>query len=330
VISLLVTGAAGFIGANFVRGLLERGEDVFVAAYDKLTYAGNFENLRDLLERFGGKIVFVQGDICDGALVRETLATHRVQRIVHLAAESHVDRSIVSPSEFVRTNVLGTQVLLDAARDARIERFVHVSTDEVYGSLPEDRPDLRFTESSPLQPNSPYAASKAAADCLVRAAIHTHNLPAIITRCANNLGPRQFPEKLIPLFITSLIDGKKVPLYGDGMNVRDWIHVDDHCDALWLILTRGRVGEIYNIGADAELTNRRLTEMLLERMGKAWDDSVELVPDRPGHDRRYAIDASKLRRELGWAPRYRFEEALDQTIRWYRDNERWWRPLKRS
>jgi dTDP-glucose 4,6-dehydratase len=248
--------------------------------------------------------------------------------VVHCAAESHVDRSIEDAAPFVTTNVLGTQILLEAARDAGIERFVMVSTDEVYGSLPLERSDLRFDEASPLAPRSPYAASKAAADVMALAYHHTFDLGVTVTRCSNNFGPYQFPEKVIPLFVTNLIDGKKVPLYGDGLNVRDWIHVEDHCEALVAILERGRPGVAYNVGADNERSNQELTHAILDLMG-APRSMIEPVADRPGHDRRYAIDASRLAEELGWRPSWsRWPEALESTIRWYREHEAWWRPLK--
>src|SRR5262245_13497422 len=236
--TILVTGAAGFIGSNFVRMLLERGEDVKLVALDKLTYAGNLENLADLLK--DKRLAFVKADICDVATVERVWDEHRIREVVHFAAESHVDRSIMSSGPFVQTNVVGTQVLLDLAKGKGVDRFLQVSTDEVYGSLPEDRPDIKFTEETPLQPNSPYSASKAAADCFVRAYYHTHHLPVLITRCSNNYGPYQFPEKALPLFITNLMEGRKIPLYGDGMNVRDWLYVEDHCDAIWTVLTGGK------------------------------------------------------------------------------------------
>jgi dTDP-glucose 4,6-dehydratase len=223
---------------------------------------------------------------------------------------------------------MGTQVLLDIARAKGVQRFLQVSTDEVYGSLPEDKPDIKFTEQTPLQPNSPYSASKAAADCLVRAYFHTFQMPVLITRCSNNYGPYQFPEKLISLFVTNLIEGKKVPLYGDGMNVRDWLYVEDHCDALWTVLTKAAPGELYNIGGNNEIPNRRITETVLREMGKDWDQSVQYVKDRPGHDRRYAIDASKIQQQLGWSPRHPFDQAIRATIDWYRKNEPWWRAVK--
>jgi dTDP-glucose 4,6-dehydratase len=324
--TILVTGAAGFIGSNFVRWVLHHDQSVRLIAFDKLTYAGNLANLTDLLS--DPRLIFIRGDICDAAEVNGAVEEHDVEEIVNFAAESHVDRSILSSGPFISTNVGGTQVLLDVARQKNVARFLQISTDEVYGSLPENRPDLKFTEDTPLAPNSPYSASKAAADFLVRSYVHTFNMPAIITRCSNNFGPYQFPEKVIPLFITNLLEGKKVPLYGDGMNVRDWLYVEDHCEALWAVLRRGKAGEVYNIGGDNEITNRLLTETLLREMGKSWDASVQYVKDRPGHDRRYAIDASKIHRELGWSPRQQFPDALRKTIQWYLANAPWWQAIR--
>ena len=326
--TLLVTGAAGFIGSNFVRMLLNRGESVRLVAYDKLTYAGNLANLSDLLEKHPDKVVFVKGDICDPAQVESTWQGQKVTEVVHFAAESHVDRSILGSGPFVQTNVTGTQVLLDVAKAKGVEKFLYVSTDEVYGTLPEDKPEIKFTEETPLQPNSPYSASKAGGDCLVRSYFHTFHLPVLTTRCSNNYGPYHFPEKLIPLFVTNLMEGKKVPLYGDGMNIRDWLYVEDHCDAIWTVLNKGRFGEVYNVGGNNEITNRVITETLIREMGKNWDDCVTYVKDRPGHDRRYAIDASKIKSELGWSPKYRFEQAIKTTIQWYKDNQPWWRAIK--
>jgi dTDP-glucose 4,6-dehydratase len=326
--TLLVTGAAGFIGSNFVRMLLNRGEQVKLVAYDKLTYAGNLANLSDLLEKHPDKLTFVRGDICDEELVAATWKEHNVTEVVHFAAESHVDRSILGSGPFVQANVVGTQVLLDVAKAKNVEKFLYVSTDEVYGTLPEDRPDIKFTEETPLQPNSPYSASKAGGDCLVRAYFHTFHLPVLTTRCSNNYGPYHFPEKLIPLFVTNLMEGKKVPLYGDGLNVRDWLYVEDHCDAIWTVLNKGRFGEAYNVGGNNEITNRVITETLIREMGKKWDDCVTYVKDRPGHDRRYAIDATKIQRELGWFPKHKFETAIKTTIQWYKDNQPWWRNIK--
>ena len=325
--TILVTGAAGFIGANFVRMLLGRNEPVRLVALDKLTYAGNLANLEGLLDH-EDRLVFVRGDICDTKLVAELFDKHGITEVVNFAAESHVDRSILGSGPFVQTNVVGTQVLLDAARAKNVAKFLQVSTDEVYGSLPEDKPEIKFTEETPLQPNSPYSASKAAADCLVRSYHHTFGTPVLTTRCSNNYGPYQFPEKLIPLFVTNLIEGKKVPLYGDGMNVRDWLCVEDHCEALWAVLNRGHFGEVYNIGGNNEIPNRRITETILCEMGKSWDQSVQYVKDRPGHDRRYAIDASKIKNELGWEPKHRFEQAIRTTIDWYRTHDGWWRSIK--
>lgn len=326
--TILVTGAAGFIGSNFVRLLLNRGEKAKLIAFDKLTYAGNLANLSDLLEKHPDQLTFVKGDICDEEMVRATWQDHKVTEVVHFAAESHVDRSILGSGPFVQTNVVGTQVLLDVAKNKNVEKFLYVSTDEVYGTLPEDRPDIKFTEETPLQPNSPYSASKAGGDCLVRAYFHTFHMPVLTTRCSNNYGPYHFPEKLIPLFVTNLMEGKKVPLYGDGLNVRDWLYVEDHCDAIWTVLNKGELGEVYNVGGNNEITNRVITETLIREMGKKWDDCVTYVKDRPGHDRRYAIDASKIQRQLGWSPKHRFEEAIKTTIQWYKDNQSWWRNIK--
>lgn len=324
--TILVTGAAGFIGANFVRMLLKQDLDLRLVAYDKLTYAGNMENLSDLLG--DPRLIFVRGDICDAQAVEQAISDNGVSEVVNFAAESHVDRSILGSGPFVNTNVVGTQVLLDASRKLGISRFLQVSTDEVYGTLPEDQPEVKFTEQTPLSPNSPYSASKTAADCLVRSYFHTFGMPVLTTRCSNNYGPYQFPEKLIPLFVTNLIEGKQVPLYGDGLNVRDWLYVEDHCEAIWTVLNRGQFGEVYNIGGNNELTNRRITEVVLKAMNASWETSVRYVKDRPGHDRRYAIDASRIKRELGWEPKFRFEQAIAHTINWYRTNEQWWRNIK--
>jgi len=324
--NILVTGAAGFIGSNFVRMLIGRGEQAKIIALDKLTYAGNLANLQDLMK--DPRLTFLRGDICDEPFIAKLFKEHGITHVVHFAAESHVDRSILSSGPFIQTNVVGTQVLLDAAKANSVERFLQVSTDEVYGTLPEDQPDVKFTEETPLAPNSPYSASKAAGDCLVRSYFHTFHMPVLITRCSNNYGPYHFPEKLIPLFVTNLMEGKKVPLYGDGLNVRDWLYVEDHCDAIWTVLRKGKPGEVYNIGGNNELTNRKITEVVLREMGKDWDASVQYVKDRPGHDRRYAIDAGKIKRELGWEPRHRFEEAIKTTIAWYKAHEDWWRAIK--
>lgn len=327
--TVLVTGGCGFIGSNFVRFVRRVRPNARIINLDSLTYSGNPENLADLA---GDPLYrFVHGDICDRPLV-ERLAGE-CDAIVHFAAESHVDRSIIDAGPFIRTNVGGTQVLLDVLRarqaaGASTPRMLYISTDEVYGSLPLERPDLLFTEESPILPNSPYAASKAAGDGLVRAYHHTFGLDLVTTRCSNNFGPYHFPEKVIPLFITNLIDGEKVPLYGDGLNVRDWLHVEDHCDAVLHVLECGSPGEVYNVGGNNERNNLDLTRTILRLMGK--DESmIRYVKDRPGHDRRYAIDATKIRRELGWAPtRSAWPQALEATIAWYRDNESWWRRVK--
>jgi dTDP-glucose 4,6-dehydratase len=272
--------------------------------------------------------VFVKGDICDPDVVSAAFDDHGVSDVVHFAAESHVDRSIMGSGPFVQTNVVGTQVLLDVARAKGVEKYLQVSTDEVYGTLPEDKPEVKFTEETPLQPNSPYSASKAAGDCLARSYFHTFHMPVLITRCSNNYGPYHFPEKMIPLFVTNLMEGKQVPLYGDGMNIRDWLYVEDHCDAIWTVLNKGRFGEVYNIGGNNEITNRKITETILREMGRNWDESVRYVKDRPGHDRRYAIDATKIQTELGWWPKHKFEDAIKTTIQWFKDNESWWRSIK--
>jgi dTDP-glucose 4,6-dehydratase len=315
--TVLVTGGAGFIGSNLIRYIIAH-RDWRVVNLDALTYAGNLENLRDI-ER-NERYHFVHGRIEDAALVRRVLEQYNVGGIIHCAAESHVDRSILSAEPFIETNVRGTLVLLEAARAHGVERFIHVSTDEVYGSLgPHDPP---FTEESPLRPNSPYAASKAAADCLVRAFVHTYGFPAIITRCSNNYGPYQFPEKLIPLMITNALENKPLPVYGDGQQVRDWIYVEDHCRGLVAAYERGRVGETYNFGGQSERRNIEVVRAILRALGKP-ESLIEYVADRPGHDRRYAIDCRKALQELGWAPTVAFEEGLERTIDWYQRNQAW-------
>jgi len=322
---ILVTGGAGFIGSHYVRTLLgaEGGggadSDVAVTVLDKLTYAGNPANLDVVRE--DARFAFVQGDICDAALVDGLAAEH--DQIVHFAAESHVDRSIVGAAEFVRTNVVGTQTLLDAAVRHGVDRFVHVSTDEVYGSIEAGS----WPETHPLQPSSPYSSSKAASDLIALAYHRTYGQDVRVTRCSNNYGHHHFPEKIIPLFITNLLDGHSVPLYGDGGNVRDWLHIDDHVAGIELVRTGGRPGEIYNIGGGTELTNRQLTELLLDACGASWD-RVVLVPDRPGHDRRYSVDCTKIQTELGYRPSKPFDVGLAETVQWYRDNRAWWEPVK--
>jgi dTDP-glucose 4,6-dehydratase len=318
---LLVTGGAGFIGSNFVRYVLRHDPGGSVTTFDSLTYAGNLANLESVRE--DPRHRFVRGDITDPAAVAAVFEG-RPDAVVHFAAESHVDRSIDDSSPFVRTNVLGTGVLLEAARRARVRRFLHVSTDEVYGSMAEGE---RAAEDAPLRPTSPYAASKAASDLLAMSYFRTHGLDVVVTRCSNNFGPYQFPEKVIPLFITNAIADEPLPLYGDGANVRDWIYVDDHCAALAAVLERGRAGEVYNIGADNEWTNRELTSAILRELAKP-EDLVRRVSDRPAHDRRYALDSAKIRGELGWRPDHSFESALARTVDWYARNEPWWTTVK--
>jgi dTDP-glucose 4,6-dehydratase len=313
---LLVTGGCGFIGSNYIRYLLETDPGISVVNLDCLTYAGNLANLADLEKN--PRLKFVRGDITSRDDVRRAIGAGAMG-IVNFAAESHVDRSILDSGPFIRTNVLGTQVLLDAAREFNVPKFVQVSTDEVYGSL---GPTGLFTEKTPLAPSSPYSASKAAADMLVLAYQHTFGLPAVITRCSNNYGPYQFPEKLIPLFITRLFQDQKVPVYGDGMQVRDWIHVRDHCAGIEAVRRKGRVGEVYNLGGRCEKPNIEITHLLLDLIGKPRT-LIEYVKDRPGHDRRYAIDCSKAERELGWSPQVPFEQGIKQTIDWYRTNTAW-------
>ena len=321
-LKLLVTGAAGFIGSNFVR-MIAKGDLLGVSSVkvlDKLTYAGVKANL-DSASDFS-RYQFIEGDICDSKAVSELL--REVDAIVNFAAESHVDRSISGAADFVQTNIVGVQVLLDAIKASGREiRFLQVSTDEVYGSIESGS----WTEDWPLQPNSPYSASKASGELLARSYNRTHGMDVVITRCSNNYGTHHFPEKLIPLFITNLIEGKKVPVYGTGENVRDWLHVDDHCRGIHSVLMNGRSGEVYNIGGGRELTNNEITNLILEAMG-ADESSIEYVEDRKGHDLRYSVDWSKISRELGYDPKVKFEDGLRETIEWYRDNEAWWKPLK--
>jgi len=320
-VKLLVTGAAGFIGSHYVRTLLDGGyagyEDASVTVLDKLTYAGNRANLPASHPRMS----FVEGDICSLDLLLDLLPGH--DAVVHFAAESHVDRSLTGAAEFVRTNVMGTQTLLEACRRAGVSRVVHVSTDEVYGSITEGA----WTETWPLLPNSPYAASKASSDLIARAYWRTHGMDVSITRCSNNYGPYQHPEKLIPLFITNLFNGVEVPLYGDGSNVREWLHVSDHCQAIQLVLTSGRAGEIYNVGGGNERTNLQITHALLD-LCSARPSLIKWVADRLGHDQRYALDDTKIRSELGYEPQVSFEQGLADTVGWYRDNPGWWKPLR--
>ena len=318
---LLVTGGAGFIGSNFIHYMLKAHPDYEIMNLDLLTYAGNLENLKELENNPNYR--FVKGDITDYALVDSLVK--EVDAIVHFAAESHVDRSILNSDAFVKTNVNGTHVLLEAAKNNGNKRFHHVSTDEVFGSLGKDDP--AFNEKTPYDPRSPYSASKASSDHLVRAYFHTHGLPITISNCSNNYGPYQFPEKLIPLFTTNLIEGKKIPVYGTGENVRDWIHVDDHNRGVDMILQNGKIGETYCLGGGSEKTNLEITHKILELLGKG-EENIEYVEDRKGHDKRYAIDFSKAKNELGWEPQISFEEGLKKTVEWFRNNEAWWKNIK--
>ncbi|GAW29462.1 dTDP-glucose 4,6-dehydratase [Carboxydocella sp. ULO1] len=316
---ILVTGGAGFIGSNFIRYMLKKYPEVRIVNLDKLTYAGNLENLRDIEDNPNYR--FVKGDIADPIVVNQLAA--EVDYIVNFAAESHVDRSIEDPSIFIKTNVMGTQVLLDAAKKHGIEKYLQISTDEVYGSL---GPTGYFTEETPLAPNSPYSASKAAADLLVRAYHETYGLPVLITRCSNNYGPYQYPEKLVPFFIKRALADEYLPVYGDGMNIRDWLHVEDHCRAIDMVLQKGRIGEVYNIGGNNEMTNIEITRLILRELNKP-ESLIKFVQDRLGHDRRYAIDASKIKTELGWQPEYTFEQGVKETIKWYLENRKWWEKI---
>lgn len=314
--TILVTGGAGFIGSNFIRGMLAR-TDARVVNFDKLTYAGNLENLADIAD--DPRYTFIRGDICDGTAVRAAIADHAVDAIVNFAAESHVDRSIIDASPFIATNIAGVQVLLDAARAAGVKRFVQVSTDEVYGSLAEP---VTADEHAPLHPGSPYAASKAAADLLCMAYANTYGMPVLITRCSNNYGPYQHPEKLLPLALSRALAGQSIPLYGDGLQQRDWLHVDDHCRALQFVLERGTVGTIYNIATGRRRTNKEVLHALLDLTG-APHGLITPVTDRLGHDRRYAPDATRIAGELGWEPTIPFDDGLRATVQWYRDHEEW-------
>jgi dTDP-glucose 4,6-dehydratase len=314
---LLVTGGAGFIGSNFVRMALSEHPDCFIVNLDKLTYAGNLENLAGLENHHNHK--FIKGDICDGSLIGNIIDEYKIDTIINFAAESHVDRSITAPKVFIETNVTGTLTLLEAARDKKLERFVQISTDEVYGSL---GPEGKFTEQTPLSPNSPYSASKAAADHLVEAFGHTWGVKYNISRCSNNYGPYQFPEKLIPLMINNALNDKELPVYGDGLYVRDWLYVYDHCTAIWKILAEAPPGEVYNIGGCNERTNLEVIELILKRLKKP-KSLIKHVKDRPGHDRRYAIEAEKIMTELRWQPSVSFEEGISRTIDWYLQNQKW-------
>ena len=317
---LLVTGGAGFIGSNFVRHIIKKYNNYSVVNLDLLTYAGNLENLDDIKDFPNYK--FLKGDITDEKLIDEITAD--MDAVINFAAESHVDRSIEGPSVFVKTNVLGTQILLESAKKNKVRRFIQISTDEVYGSLGETG---YFSENSPILPNSPYSASKAGADLIARSYFKTYGFPVIITRCSNNYGPNQFPEKFIPLLITNAFEGKELPIYGDGLNVRDWIHVKDHCEAIDVVLHKGKEGEVYNIGGNCERKNIEIAKLILNKTGK--DESLlKFVKDRLGHDRRYAIDSTKIKNETGWGPKYNFEDGISDTINWYIENRVWWLKIK--
>ncbi len=319
--NLLVTGGAGFIGSNFIRHIINKYPEYRVINLDKLTYAGNLENLTGVDK--DPRYAFEKGDICDKARVQLCVMRYEIDAIINFAAESHVDRSILGAAEFVQTNIVGTHVLLEVAKELKIKRFLQVSTDEVYGSLGLTG---LFIEDTPLHPNSPYSASKASADMLALAYQHTFGLPVVLTRCSNNYGPYQFPEKLIPLMIANAINDKPLPVYGDGMNIRDWLHVKDHCSAIDEVLHRGRIGEVYNIGGNNEKPNIEIVRLILQNLGKP-ESLITYVKDRLGHDRRYAIDSSKIQRELGWQPLYTFEQGIAETIKWYMNNQTWWKRI---
>ncbi|GGB41744.1 dTDP-glucose 4,6-dehydratase [Fictibacillus barbaricus] len=320
--NILVTGGAGFIGSNFVRHMIETYPNYYIVNYDLLTYAGNLENLKDIESH--PNYTFVKGDINNRELVDYLIKLHSIDVVVNFAAESHVDRSITDPNIFVKSNVLGTQALLDVAKANKITKYVQVSTDEVYGSLGETG---YFTEETPLAPNSPYSASKAGGDMLVRSYYETFGMNVNITRCSNNYGPYHFPEKLIPLMVTNALEGKELPIYGDGKNIRDWLHVKDHCAALDLVIHNGKPGEVYNVGGHNERTNNEIVHLIVEELG-APKKLIKYVEDRLGHDRRYAIDPTKLTTELGWKSKYTFETGIVETIQWYLDNQEWWKNIK--
>ncbi len=320
---ILVTGGCGFIGSNFIRYLLARNASAKITNIDALTYAGNPANLSGVVEDYGERYEFLKADICDAEKVDQVLSKHDYFAVINFAAESHVDRSIDSPGDFIHTNVVGTSTLLNAARRHGVERFVQISTDEVYGSL---GPEGKFSENSPIEPSSPYSASKASADLLALAYHHTYGMRVVITRCSNNYGPYQFPEKLIPLMIIKAMSGNALPVYGDGLNVRDWIHVEDHCAAIVAALMNGKSGQVYNIGSDGELRNIDVVKRILAHLGKP-ESLIEYVTDRLGHDRRYAIDSTKAHRELQWKPCHRHEEGIVETIDWYVRHPEWWTPL---
>ena len=318
---ILVTGGAGFIGSNFINYILNSRNDVSIVNLDKLTYAGNLKNLSGVENN--PNYTFIKGDIVNDELVKFIFQRYQITHVINFAAESHVDRSILGSEVFFRTNVLGTNVLLETAKYFGVEKFIQISTDEVYGSL---GPEGQFEETTPLQPNSPYAASKAAADLMALAFHHTYGVPVVITRCSNNYGQYQFPEKLIPLMIINALNNKKLPVYGDGLNVRDWIYVIDHNKAVELVLEKGQLGEVYNIGANTEKPNIQIVKLILSQIGKS-EELIEYVKDRLGHDRRYAINSKKIKKNLGWQPEYSFEDAIKNTIDWYMGNEKWWKEI---
>lgn len=322
--NILVTGGAGFIGSNFIYYMLDKYKDYRIVCLDKLTYAGNLSTLKKALENPNFR--FVKGDIADREFVFNLFEEEKFDVVINFAAESHVDRSIEDPGIFLKTNVMGTQVLIDASRKFGVKRFHQVSTDEVYGDLPLDRPDLFFTEETPIHTSSPYSASKAAADLLVLAYYRTYKLPVTISRCSNNYGPYHFPEKLIPLMIIRALNDQSLPVYGDGKNVRDWLYVEDHCSAIDMIIHNGREGEVYNIGGHNERTNLEVVKTILKELGKS-EELITFVKDRPGHDLRYAIDPTKIKNELGWEPKTRFEDGIKKTIKWYLDNKDWWEEI---
>jgi len=319
--NVLVTGGAGFIGSNFVQYFLRMHPGTRLVNFDTLTYAGNLENLEDIAAN--PHYVFVKGDICSRPDVEEAFRTYLIDTVIHFAAESHVDRSILGSTVFMQTNVVGTQVLLDVTKGFGVERFLHVSTDEVYGSLGSTG---KFVETTPLHPNSPYAASKASSDLVALAFLHTHGVPVLVTRCSNNYGPYQFPEKLIPLMIANALNNKPLPVYGDGLNVRDWLYVEDHCAAIDVVLQKGKVGEVYNIGGNNEWKNIDIVKLVLKKLGKP-ESLITFVRDRLGHDRRYAIDATRIKKELGWEPAHDFESGISETVQWYLSHEPWWRRI---
>ncbi|MCK4358327.1 MAG: dTDP-glucose 4,6-dehydratase [Candidatus Cloacimonetes bacterium] len=325
---ILITGGAGFIGSNFIHYIFEKEKDIFIINLDKLTYAGNLENLKGIEQNYSGKYKFIHGDIYNKELVEYIFAEYNSDAVINFAAESHVDRSILDSNIFIETNVLGSATLLNVAKkfwkeeDWEKKRFLQISTDEVYGTLPENDKSIKFTEETPLKPHSPYSASKASADCIVQSFYDTYEFPTLITRCSNNYGPYQFPEKLIPLIINNALNDKKLPVYGDGKNIRDWLYVEDHCNAIWAVLQKGKIGEVYNIGGNNEIQNIEIVKRILDYLGEPHS-LITYVKDRLGHDRRYAIDATKIKNELGWKPKFTFEEKIKDTIDWYLKNPKW-------